>query len=176
MRRIFSIPKRMVLGVLRRWDPVRYARAIGVVVGHDCKLLSTNFGSEPFLVRLGNRVEITHGVQFITHDGAVWVLRDKHPDLDVIAPIVVDDHAFIGMNSILLPGVHVGQRSIVAAGSVVTRDVAPETVVAGAPARLVCSLEDYRVRSLKRSLDIKQLRPREKREFLLARFPRPTKE
>lgn len=170
VRRWLRLPKRAALEALRRVDPVAYARRMGVQVGEDCRLLSTNFGSEPFLIRLGNRVEITHGVQFITHDGGVWVLRDQLPKIDVLAPICIEDHAFVGVNSILLPGVTVGHHAIVAAGSVVTRDVEPETVVAGVPARKVSSLSEYRERATRKSLNTKQLPANEKRDFLMKHF------
>jgi maltose O-acetyltransferase len=54
--------------------------------------------------------------------------------------VTVGDHAWLGAGCILLPGVHVGEGAIIGAGAVVIRDVAPYTVVAGVPARLVRSL------------------------------------
>ncbi len=53
------------------------------------------------------------------------------------------DRVFVGAGAIILPGVTIGNDSIIGAGSVVNEDVAPETVVAGSPARPVCSLADY---------------------------------
>jgi acetyltransferase-like isoleucine patch superfamily enzyme len=55
-------------------------------------------------------------------------------DLSEGRPVIVDDHAFIGVNACILPGVHIGKHGVVAAGAVVTRDVPPFTVVAGNPA------------------------------------------
>ncbi|MCA8987873.1 MAG: hypothetical protein KDA78_09550, partial [Planctomycetaceae bacterium] len=84
----------------------KYARSLGVRLGKQCRLIGVNsrtFGSEPYLISLGDHVEITDGVRFITHDGAVWVGRDAHPQLDVIKPIQIGNNVFIGMNSILLP-------------------------------------------------------------------------
>jgi len=162
-RRTGRLARRAYEEVLRRADPEAYARSVGVRLGRDCKLLSTNFGSEPWLVKIGDRVEITHGVLFVTHDGAAWALRDEHPDLDVLAPITIEHDAFIGVNAILLPGVTVGHHAVVGAGSVVTRDVPARTVVAGAPARKVCSLEAYRDKLLERDLGTKRMPPAEKR-------------
>src|SRR5690606_1949375 len=133
-------------------------------------LISTNFGSEPYLVRLGNRVEVTAGVRFITHDGAVWVFRDQHPQVDVFGPIVVRDHVFLGVNAVIMPGVTIGERAIVAAGAVVTRDVPSATVVAGTPARVISTLEAYRHRALERSLGTKGLSPEAKRRYLETHF------
>lgn len=157
---------RLFLHVLRRVDPVRYARALGVRVGEGCKLISTNFGSEPYLVTLGNHVEVTDRVQFITHDGGVWVLRDRHPDVDVLAPIVVGDNVFIGFAAIILPGVRIGNDSVIAAGCVVTKDVPPGSVVAGVPGRVICSLEEYERRTLAKDLKTKRMSPTEKQRHL----------
>ncbi len=56
--------------------------------------------------------------------------------------IVVEDHAWIGANTIVFPGVTIGHHAVVGAGSIVTRDVAPYTVVKGQPARFVRKLND----------------------------------
>ena len=125
--------------------PIEYARKIGVKIGENCRLLSTNFGTEPWLIEIGDHVEITGGVNFITHDGATWVIRDNERAKDVIkyGKIVIKDNCFIGLGSIILPGVTIGPNSIVAAGSVVTKDVEPDSVVAGNPAKKVSSVSDY---------------------------------
>ena len=53
------------------------------------------------------------------------------------APIIIKDNVWIGMSAIILKGVTVGEGAIVAAGSVVTKDVPPHTIVAGVPARVI---------------------------------------
>jgi acetyltransferase-like isoleucine patch superfamily enzyme len=60
----------------------------------------------------------------------------------VIKPVRVEDGADIGVNAVLLPGVTVGAGAIVGAGAVVTHDVAPNTIVAGVPAKLLRSRSD----------------------------------
>jgi acetyltransferase-like isoleucine patch superfamily enzyme len=52
-------------------------------------------------------------------------------------PVVIEDHVWIGMRAIVMPGVRIGRGAVVAAGSVVTADVAPRAVVFGSPARTV---------------------------------------
>lgn len=54
-----------------------------------------------------------------------------------IKPVVIDDNVFIGANAVILEGVHVGEGAVIAAGSIVTRDVPPNTVVAGMPAKII---------------------------------------
>ncbi|MFC4243347.1 acyltransferase [Gryllotalpicola reticulitermitis] len=120
-------------------------------MGDDCRLLDIDpltFGSEPHLISLGNRVTVTAGVRFITHDGAAWVLRKSHPGIGVYGPISVGNNVFIGFNALILPDVHIGDDSIVAAGAVVTRDVPSGAVVGGVPARVLSRITDYEARAL----------------------------
>jgi len=127
-------------------DPVGYARSIGVKVGNGCRLLGLDrgtFGTEPYLVRLGDHVSLTNGVRFVTHDGGVWVFREKHPEIDVVSPIVVGSNVYIGYYSMILPGVTIGDNCVIGAGSVVTRDVQSGTVVAGIPAKPIRTVEEY---------------------------------
>ena len=130
-----------------RGDKAAYLRHLGARVGQDCDLHPPvkNFGSEPWLVEIGNRVTVASGVLFFTHDGASRLFRDRlegsSPWGNRFGTIRIFDNCFIGANAILLPGVQVGPESIVGAGSVVTRSVPPRTVAAGVPARQLCSLE-----------------------------------
>ncbi|KAB3529830.1 2,3,4,5-tetrahydropyridine-2,6-dicarboxylate N-acetyltransferase [Alkaliphilus serpentinus] len=54
-----------------------------------------------------------------------------------IKPVIIEDNVFIGANSVVLEGIQVGEGAVIAAGSVVTRDVPPNTVVAGMPAKII---------------------------------------
>ena len=58
-----------------------------------------------------------------------------------VAPVVIEDDVWIASGARVMPGVRIGAGAVVAAGSIVTKDVAPGTLVAGAPARLVRRLE-----------------------------------
>lgn len=90
-------------------------------------------------ITIGNRVWV--GANTIIAD------TDFHPidpeirrvrPLDArTAPITIDDDVFIGMNCLILKGITIGERSVIGAGSVVTRDVPPRTVVAGNPAMMI---------------------------------------
>lgn len=151
-------------------DPVAFARRIGVTVGPDCRLLGIDrgtFGSEPYLVRLGEHVTITAGVQFITHDGGVWVFRRMYPDLDVIGRVVVGDNVFVGTNAIILPGVSVGNDVVIGAGSVVARDVPSGTVVAGVPARTIRTLQEYEARVMAAGVHLRGLAGDAKKQAFL---------
>lgn len=154
-------------------DPVRVAKGLGVRVGDDCRFLGTSratFGSEPYLISIGNHVTITAGVRFVTHDGGVWVFRKKHPQLDVVAPITVGDNVFIGLNAIVLPGVSIGDNVVIAAGCVVARDIPSDSIAAGVPAKVISSIERYLEASLRRGVPSKGMSPTEKEKFLKRRY------
>lgn len=74
-----NIINRLYRILLKKLNPIKYAIHVGVNINENSgsKLISTNFGSEPWLITIGNHVEITEGVMFITHDGATWVIRGK---------------------------------------------------------------------------------------------------
>jgi acetyltransferase-like isoleucine patch superfamily enzyme len=126
---------------------VAVARAMGVNIGEGCRIYTRNFG-DAWLVTIGNRVTVTAGVMFITHDGSTWLIRDEKGRRYRFAPIEVGDDVFIGVNAILLPGVRVGNRCIIAAGSVVTKSVPSGYVVAGVPARVVGRFDSYEAKVL----------------------------
>lgn len=90
-------------------------------------------------IEIGDDVQMGPNVQLLTptHPTDAELRRAKW---EAAEPITVGDNAWIGGGAILLPGVTVGENSIVGAGAVVTKDVPPNTVVVGNPARVVRSL------------------------------------
>jgi len=174
---MIALMRRILAALQRKWlirqDPVAYARGIGVQVGEKCRLLnlqSNTFGSEPWLVRLGDHVEVTSGVRFITHDGGMWVFREKYLDIDVVAPILVGNNVFIGFNAILLPGVTIGDDCVIAAGAVVSRDIPTGSVAAGVPASPIKTLEAYWEDCREHAFHIRSRSPEEKREILTRHY------
>ena len=128
--------------------PNLYLRKIGVKVGQNCRIRTLSFGSEPFLVSIGNNVTVTSGVSFITHDGSGWLMRDEKGRRYTYQPIDIGNNVFIGVNSIIMPGVKIEDRVIVAAGSVVTKSIPSGVVVAGVPAKIVGKYSDIEAKML----------------------------
>ena len=132
-----------------RGNKIEMLRAMGVRIGAGTAIINNviDFGEEPWLIEIGDRVTITRGVIFINHDGSSRIFRHLVQDGSKygnrFGPIRVLDNSFIGVNSLLLPNVTIGPNSIVGAGSVVTQDVPPGTVAVGAPARVVCTLDEH---------------------------------
>ena len=91
-------------------------------------------------VTLGDRVRIAYQVTFVTGGHEIGP-HSHRSGPHRPAPIRVGDGVWIGARVVLLPGVTLGDGSVVAAGAVVTEDVAPDTLVAGVPARPVRRLE-----------------------------------
>lgn len=158
-------------------DPISYARYLGVTIGSDCRILDdpdTIFGSEPWLVSVGRHVEITHGVRMIGHEGGLWVARKlvKFQYSDYFAPIVIGDNVFVGLYSIILPGVKVGNNVIIGAGSVVTKNIPDNMIAVGIPAKPVSSMEAFLEKMQNREIvDTKNMSLYEKRVFLQRLHP-----
>lgn len=110
----------------------------GVCIGRRVKVSSHTFICEG--VTIEDEVFVGHGVMFINDkypraanaDGALQTEADWS-----VTPTLIKRGASIGSNATILCGVTIGERAIVGAGSVVTRDVLPDTIVAGVPARLM---------------------------------------
>ena len=105
--------------------------------------MSTNFGSEPWLIEIGNNVGIAGSVTFVTHDASGWLVRDDHGRRFRYGRIVVGNDVLIGLGSILHPGVKIGDRVVIAAGSVVTKSIPSGSVVGGNPVKYIASFDDF---------------------------------
>mgnify|MGYP003544073694 FL=1 len=126
---------------------VAYARKKGVTIGNNCRIYIRSWGSEPFLVSIGDDVTVTSGVKFITHDGSTCLVKDEHGKrYQRFAPIQVGSHVFIGVNTIVMPGVKIGSNVVIGAGSVVTKDIPDHSVAIGVPAKVVSSFADYQAK------------------------------
>lgn len=125
-----------------------YAKLIGVKVGKNCRIYTKHFGSEPYLIEIGDNVTITQTVRFVNHDGAAWLVSDEHGRRHRYGRISIGSNVFIGLNVVIMPGVNVGDNCIIAAGSVVTKNVEANSIVAGVPARKKSDFFLYKKRVL----------------------------
>lgn len=115
--------------------------------------------ADPKFIRFHNNVSVAADVTFVNHDVIYLVMRnlDRENDQEAMGCIEVMDNVFIGLGSIILPGVRIGANSIVSAGSVVTKDVPPGSIVGGVPAKVIGSFEDLRQRRLAESAQLRKL-------------------
>ena len=132
-----------------RFSKTRFLRHKGVRIGEKCTIITKiqNFGTEPYLVKLGDNVTITHGVIFITHDGGTRLFRDEFPEMNpygnVFGTIELGNNVFVGINSLLLPGSKISDNTLVGAGTIVKGNFEPGVVIAGNPGRVICGIDDY---------------------------------
>lgn len=147
------------------WIPERYVRHQGVTIGKDCDIKRVSFGTEPYLITIGNHVQLTNGVRIFTH-GAAWVLREKYPDMDFFGKVEIKNNVYIGNNALIMPGVVIGNNVIVAAGSVVTKSIPDNSIVGGNPARIIGDLEEFEKKMKSKNLKLKG--KSNKKKFLLS--------
>lgn len=165
-----SLFSRIIWAIRPAKGKLKDLRSRGLVIGEGCEILNGyDFGSEPYLVSVGNNVRITSGVKITTHDGGAWVLRNLYPELsdaDRFGRVAIGDNCHIGMNAMIMPGVTIGRNCVVGACAVVTHDVPDNTVVAGVPARKVCSIEEYREKHAAEFMPTKRMGWEEKRAYV----------
>nr|WP_298927238.1 acyltransferase [uncultured Allomuricauda sp.] len=155
MKKIYHYIKTIVKRL--RYSGAEYAKSMGVQVGEDSRILTTNFGSEPWLISIGNKVTITSGVKLLTHDGAAWLIEDEKGRREHFARVTIGNNVFIGINSIVMPGVVIEDNVIVAAGSVVTKSVPNGLIVGGNPVKIIGKFEDYKKKALESFVSRKEM-------------------
>lgn len=145
----------------------------GGKIGKGCEIFpNVEFGSEPYLIRIGNNVRITNGVKFVTHDGGVWTLRKMGllKNADVFGTIEIGDNVHLGWNVILMPNVKIGKNCIIGAGAVVTKSIPDNSVAAGVPAKVIETIENY-AEKIKVNCDYtKQFSWQEKKQYLEKKY------
>ncbi len=147
-------------------SPEEYARHIGVCVGDNSLMGYNHWSSEPYLITVGSNCQLSDCL-IHTHGGA-RVARNKYPDFDVFGKVKIGDGVYIGKKVQILPGVTIGDGALIAAGSVVTKSVAPRTVVGGNPAKYICTVDEFIDRNLKYNVNSKKMTMEEKKKFLLS--------
>ncbi|MDD2367679.1 MAG: acyltransferase [Sulfuricurvum sp.] len=153
--------------------PNQYAKSRGVRFGSHCSFRTKQFGSEPYLIKMGDYVATSVDVSFVTHDGAVSVIRqydEKYKKIDLIKPINIGNNVFIGWGAIIMPGTTIGDNVIVGAGSVVKGELTNNSIYAGVPAKYICSLSEYIEKNEPLFLQTKHLNIVEKKKFLVEHF------
>jgi maltose O-acetyltransferase len=134
------IGRRTILHDVRFFNLYRRGLA-GLEIGEECFI-----GDECLLdlaegIRLERQVTLAERVLVLTHTNVGYhdhPLQARFPAS--AAPVVIEPGSFVGANTTILPGVRIGPRAFVAAGSVVTADVPADTLAAGVPARAVRQL------------------------------------
>ena len=139
-------------------------------IGKNCVIDKTaEFGTEPYLISMGDNVRITKGVRFITHNGSLWVPRnlglvDKKADF--FGKIVIGNNVNIGWDAIIMPGVQIGDNCIIAAGAIVTKNIPDNSVAVGMPAKVLESVQEYADKKRNSCVLTKNMTSKEKKAYL----------
>jgi maltose O-acetyltransferase len=139
LRLVGSVMSRIARARLeRRW---RTLRALGMHIGNDVNLpASTQIDvSHCFLISIGDHCGFGEECVILAHDAQM----DEFLDAGRIGRVVIHESCHIGIRSVILAGVEIGPRTIVGANSVVSKSLPPDTVCAGSPAKVICSLQEY---------------------------------
>lgn len=148
--------------------PMQYAKYVGVKMGKDCSIDTKSFGTEPYLITLGNGVRIARHASFYTHGGIVSLRKYYNdPSLEQIGKITIGDYSSIGAHCLIMPGVSIGKLCVIGGGSVVTKSVPDGCMVAGNPAKFIGRTEDFYQRVKKNDLHCKGMSEKQKKEYLL---------
>ena len=143
-------------------------------LGKNVSIVGTaNFGSEPYLISIGDNTTVSFDVAFVTHDAATRVLRNlpgRNKETVIYGPIKIGKNCFIGCRSVILPNVTIGDNVIIGAGSIVNRDIPSNMVAVGTPCKVLCTLEEYEKKHEKDFLYMVNLPQDKKKEYLLKKF------
>ena len=159
MKRIINLYRRLF------WSLEKQAIKAGVNIGQNNFISSRFWSSEPYLITIGNNCQITDDVIFYTHGGA-GAVRREFPKFDTFGKIKIGNYVYIGNGVRIMPGVIIGDNVLIAAGSVVTKSIPSNVVVAGNPAKYICSINEYLERNKKYNTDTKGLNANHKKRIL----------
>lgn len=122
----------------RRWASLR---ALGMHIGHGVNLPASTWidTSSCFAISIGDWCGFGEQCLILSHDAQM----DEFLDVGLIAKVVIHESCHFGSRTVILPGVEVGPRTVVGANSVVAKSLPPDTVCAGAPAKVICGLDEY---------------------------------
>lgn len=125
-----------------------HLRKKGVKIGSGCVFRSPKTTridvTRPSLVEIGDNVDMNLNFQILTHDWASRVFRNYYHELiPSSGRVKIGNNIYFGTNVIVLKGVTIGDNCVIAAGSVVNKSIPANSVAAGVPAKVICSLDEY---------------------------------
>lgn len=120
--------------------------AKGLKVGKNVRFVEVpQFGTEPFLIEIGDETTFSNNVRFVNHDGGQNALHfiEKYKDVRTFARIKIGKRCLIGADCTIMPGVEMQDNCVLGAGSILTTSMKKGNVYAGIPAKFICTVEEY---------------------------------
>ena len=118
----------------------------GLKVGKNVRFVEVpNFGTEPFLIEIGDETTFSNNIRFVNHDGGQNALHffDKYKDVRTFGRIKIGKQCLIGADCTIMPGVSMEDNCVLGAGSILTSSMPKGSVYAGIPAKFICTIEEY---------------------------------
>lgn len=146
---------------------LKHLRRVGMKIGTECYFFSDKLETaEPYLITIGNHVTIAPDVSFATHDASANFYLENTSD--IYGRINIGNYVFIGMGSMILPGVTIADHTIIAAGSIVTKSFQEsEIVIGGNPAKKIGTIEELKKKNIDKTLMTWGMSFDEKKKYLL---------
>lgn len=135
----------MIINKLLYKNEVKKFIRNGGEAGNNCKFYNANIDTlNAYLIKIGNNVTLSN-CTLLAHDASTELFAKCYK----IGKIVIGNNVFVGCGAIILPNVTIGDNVIIGAGSVVTKNIPSNRVVAGNPAKVISSYEEYKEKYLK---------------------------
>lgn len=145
MNKVVSILKKIGRKFFDRNEAFNQSlRAKGAKVGKNVQIVDRKkFLYEPWyadLIELGDEVVLAAGVRLVNHDSSY---ANVVGDLPVkYGKVIIGKKTYVGVNSVILPGVEIGENCLIGAGSIVNKSIPPNSVAVGNPVRIISSIEE----------------------------------
>lgn len=127
---------------------INYLREKGIRIGEDChigdaKTIKIDL-TRPYLVEIGDNVRMNTGLTILTHDFSSSVLQNLYADfIPSSGKVKIGNNVYFAQKCTVLKGVTIGNNCIIGYGSLVTKDIPDNSVAAGVPAKVICTIEEY---------------------------------
>ncbi|GAB7016034.1 hypothetical protein JCM10550A_14020 [Methanogenium cariaci] len=129
-----NVPNDRLRNTFYRWRGTTIGDHVGI--GHGVFIEE----SRPYLIEIEDGVNIGPRAVIVAHDSSYHCINPEYPI--TFGRVTIRKNGYIGAKAVILPGITIGEGSIVAAGAVVTKDVAPGDIVAGVPAKVITTVEE----------------------------------
>lgn len=136
---------------------INHMRKLGVKIGESCYIFepkSVNIDLyRPYLLEFGNNVILCANSTILTHDYSHCVISEKYGrNIGDAKPVKIGDNVFVGIDAMILMGTEIGSNVIIGAKSIVFGKIPDNCVVAGNPAKIICTLDEFYKKRVKNEL------------------------